>query len=395
MIGVEEAKRIVMVQACITSPAIVELNASTGFRLAKDVIAPHDHPLFDMSAVDGYAFAFDAGATTWRVVTQMAAGDTFGEALRPGECVRIFTGAMLPAGADTVVMQEFVRRDGDTVTHSDSRLCLGGNVRQKGEQVKAGDVLLQAGTCIGPAAVGLLASVGVKEVTVHERPLVNLLRTGGEFVDGMDLAPGRIFSSNDAMLESALRQEGVVLEEEARTAKDDADELREALRMAAYGDVLITTGGVSVGDHDLVRECLERLGATIHFHGVAQKPGKPMLFATLEDVAVFALPGNPRAVLVLYYEYVLPFLRAMQGAGDPFLREEELPIAAPLQVKGDRAEFRAALVRNGRVELLADEGSHMLRTLQVANALAYLSVDRRSWAIGDPVTVHYLPQQGT
>lgn len=214
---------------------------------------------------------------------------------------------------------------------------------------------------------------------------------GGEFVDGSIIPPGRIFSSNDAMLVSAMLEEGIHAEPD--TAKDDPHELSEALRKAPDFDVFITTGGVSVGDHDLVRTCLEQLGATIHFHGVAQKPGKPMLFATLGDVMVFALPGNPRAVLVLFYEYVLPFLRAMQGAGDPFMPEQELPIAAPLQVKGERAEFRAALVRNGRVELLADEGSHMLRTLVEANALAYLPTGRRSWAAGDPVTVHYLPQE--
>jgi molybdopterin molybdotransferase len=134
------------------------------------------------------------------------------------------------------------------------------------------------------------------------------------------------------------------------------------------------------------------MGATIHFHGVAQKPGKPMLFAALEGKPIFALPGNPRAVLVLYYAYVLPFLRAMQGATDPWLKNEVLPIAHPVTVKGERTEFRAAQVSGGRVTLLADEGSHMLRSLIGAEALAYLPSDKRSWTIGDPVEVHYLPR---
>lgn len=391
MTGVEEAKRIMMEQMQVLPHDVVELDGCCGLRLAKDVIAPFDHPLFDMSAVDGYAFAHGTGHAAWKVVADIAAGEVCPGVLHPGECARIFTGAMLPQGADTVVMQEFVQRNGDAITHDDEKLRAGSNVRFKGEQVKAGDVLLRAGTRLGPAAIGLLASTGVRKVCAYDRPLVRVLRTGGEFVDGSIIPPGRIFSSNDAMLVSALLEEGIHAETD--TAKDDPRELSEALRKAPDFDVFITTGGVSVGDHDLVRTCLEQLGATIHFHGVAQKPGKPMLFATLGDVMVFALPGNPRAVLVLFYEYVLPFLRAMQGAGDPFMPEQELPIAAPLQVKGERAEFRAALVRNGRVELLADEGSHMLRTLVEANALAYLPTGRRSWAAGDPVTVHYLPQE--
>lgn len=389
MIAVEEAKRIMMAHVPIMRADFVELDDCIGFRLAKDATAPFDHPLFDMSAVDGYAFAHGTGHAAWKVVADIAAGEVCNGVLHPGECARIFTGAMLPQGADTVVMQEFVQRDGDAITHTDDKLRAGSNVRYKGEQVKAGDVLLKAGTRIGPAAVGLLASTGVRKVAVYGEPQVGILRTGGEFVDGSIIPPGRIFSSNDAMLVGALYDEG--LHAEADTAKDDPRELTEALRVASDFDVLITTGGVSVGDHDLMRTCLEQLGATIHFHGVAQKPGKPMLFATLGDLPVFALPGNPRAVMVLFWQYVLPFLRAMQGASDPWPKNDVLPITHAVQVKGDRAEFRAARVRNGSVTLLADEGSHMLRTLVEADALAYLPADRHTWQAGDPIEVHHLP----
>lgn len=390
MISVEEAKRLMM-ECMQPMPNVVDdPRGCYGFRLAQDVAAPFDHPLFDMSAVDGYAFAHGAGHAGWKVVSNIAAGEACHDVLHPGECVRIFTGAMLPMGADTVVMQEQVQRTGDVVTHSDDGLRAGSNVRVRGEQVRAGDLLLKAGTHLGPAAIGLLTSVGVRKVSVYDRPMVRVLRTGGEFVDGSIIPPGRIFSSNDVMLRSALFEDAIHAEPD--TVKDDRRALTKALSQASSFDAFITTGGVSVGDHDLVRTCLEDLGATIHFHGVAQKPGKPMLFATLDDVPVFGLPGNPRAVLVLYYEYVRPFLRAMQGSQEPFLHEANLPIAAPLQVKGERAEFRAALVRNGSVELLPDEGSHMLRTLTQANALAYLPADRRTWGVGDPIAVHYLPQ---
>ena len=156
--------------------------------------------------------------------------------------------------------------------------------------------------------------------------------------------------------------------------------------------MLITTGGVSVGDHDLIRPVLESMGAVIHFHNVAQKPGKPMLFATLNGKPVFGLPGNPRAVMVLYYEFVLPYLRAMQGATDPWPRTDHVPLAQALTAKGDRAEFRAARLQAGKVSLLADEGSHMLRSLIDADALAYLPSNKRTWGEGEPIEVHYLPR---
>lgn len=389
MITVTEAQQIMMAQVRRTSTVHLALAQAAGHHLAGSVMAPHDHPLFDMSAVDGYAFAFGSATANWRVVATLAAGDVHGKPLEAGECARIFTGAMVPAGADTVVMQEFVSRSGDTITHNDVKLVAGGNVRRQGEQVRKGEEVLPAGTHIGAAAIGLLASVGARKVHMHVRPKVNVLRTGGEFLDQKAPTHGRIFSSNDVMLVQALEQAGLV-PCDVFTAEDDPSALERSIRDAMEADVLITTGGVSVGDHDLLRPTLEKLGATIHFHGVAQKPGKPMLFATLNGTPVFALPGNPRAVLVLYHMYVQPFLRAMQGDPAPGQRKERLPIAHAVRLKGQRAEFRAAVVRNGQVTLLADEGSHMLRTLIDADALAMIPADVRALEPGDPVEVHYL-----
>jgi molybdopterin molybdotransferase len=194
------------------------------------------------------------------------------------------------------------------------------------------------------------------------------------------------------MLKAALRRENVFVDG-VFTAGDRESELIEAFQEANNtSEVIICTGGVSVGDHDLVARVLKQLGATIHFHGVAQKPGKPMLFATWERTAIFGLPGNPRAVMVLFWEYVLPFLRAMQGARDPWLKNDRLPLAHALSVKGERSEFRAAKVEGGKVMLLADEGSHMLRTLVDADALAYIPSHQRVINAGDDVEIHYLPR---
>lgn len=389
MISVEEAKRILRSKAQLLSTDRVSLAQAGGTYTATEILAPHDHPLFDCSSVDGYAFAFAPEVKEWRVAGEVPAGKVFSGELERGECLRIFTGAMVPASADTVVMQEFVQRDGDRITHTDAKLKPRGNVRKQGEQVRIGDRLLASGACFDAAAIGLLASCGIRSVDVHRRPRAAVIVTGDEF--SADTAPGRIFSSNDAMLLAALDQQG--FEAELFHATDVAGALRVAFEKAtATADLVITTGGASVGDHDLVKPVLEGMGAAILFHGVAQKPGKPMLFAMLGEKPIIALPGNPRAVLILFWEYVLPFLRTMQGARDLWLRTEHLPITHAVTLKGDRAEFRAAQVKDGRVTLLADEGSHMLRSLVYADALAYFPATMRHVNTNDPVEVHHIPR---
>jgi molybdopterin molybdotransferase len=286
-------------------------------------------------------------------------------------------------------MQELVQRNGDTITHGDAKLKQGGNVRYKGEQLRAGDVALPKGTWLGPAAIGLLASVGVQEVEVVRKPRVAVLVSGDEFAEGGVPRPGKIFGSNGVMLQAALRGQGI--DADISQVGDDREALIGAWKSAVEGhDLVLSTGGVSVGDHDLVLPALEALGAQIIFHGVKQKPGKPMLLARLGNTPVFGLPGNPRAVMVLFMEYVLPFLRAMQGSSSPWLRSATLPMAHAVSVKGDRAEFRAARVKDGTVELLRDEGSHMLRSLTGADALAFIPAEMRTLRAGDRIEVHYI-----
>ena len=347
MITVEQAT-VQMRQAVIRLPAeMIAVSEATGRCTSREVKAPHDHPLFDMSAVDGYALALTTH-NEWEVIGEVAAGSVFDRALTEDESVRIFTGAIVPEGAEAVVMQEFVERIGDRISHTDERLHNGGNIRRQAEQVRNGDVLLPAGITLNAAAIGLLASVGVGMVEVAKRPNVLVIVTGDEFTGVEQPLPGKIFSSNDVLLVSI----------------------------------------VSVGDHDLVARVLNDLHAEIRFHGVQQKPGKPMLFAQLGITPVIGLPGNPRAVFVLCYVYVLPFLRAMSGI--PWSYCERSPLTEAVEKKGDRAEFRAARIANGAIELLRDEGSHMLRSLIEANALVYLPADRSHWAQNDPVQFYPL-----
>lgn len=388
MIEVQEAKRRVIANVRVLPAEGVPLIDALGRFAAHDVAAPFDHPLFDCSAMDGYAFAFSEEVKAWKVVGEVAAGGAFPRALRTGECVRIFTGAMVPEGADTVVMQELTQRSGDMMMHTDVKLKRGGNIRRRGEQLRAGGAVLEKGAELGAAAIGLLASAGVRQVQVAKRPSVALLISGDEFAEGAVPRPGKIFGSNGVMLQAALRVAG--LEADLMQVKDDHGALVAAWKRAAQGhDLIISTGGVSVGDHDLVRPTLDAIGAELVLHGVMQKPGKPMLFAILDGTPVFGLPGNPRAVMVLFLEYVRPFLQAMQGASEPGPRAERVPVRHALKVKGDRAEFRAARVADGQVELLADEGSHMLRSLLDANALVFIPAGVRKLAAGDLVEVHY------
>jgi len=390
LISVEEAKRIMMARVPPLSRQHYALSECVGRFLATDAIAPFDHPLFDMSAVDGYAVC--GPGPEWRPVAAIAAGQILKDIIRPGECARIFTGAHVPSGTERVLMQEYaVRVDSMIVLHGELP-AMGANIRRKGEQFIKGGSLARAGDRLEPATIGLIASGGAEEVEVSFKPRVSVVRTGNEFIEEGSPREGRIYSSNERMLFAALCKELRKSDDEgAFSASDDDAEIETVFKLAAAADAIITTGGVSVGDHDRVRAVLERMGAEIHFHGVAQKPGKPMLFATLEGKPFFGLPGNPRAVMILFWEFVLPFLRAMQGARDPWLKSDVLPMGHGVNAKGDRTEFRAAQVRGGRVTLLADEGSHMLRSLIEADALAYLPAKQRTWATGDPMEVHYLP----
>ncbi len=390
MITVEEAKRIMMAQVAVRESENKMLKDACGRVLSEDVVAKYDHPLFDMSAVDGYALG-DANGP-WHLVGTVAAGEVLGQSIRSGECVRIFTGALVPTDSHCVVMQEVCTISEGTLILATPVPANGANIRRRNEGSRAGDVLLRRGSRLDVAGVGLLASCGITNVTVVNEVRVSIVRTGGEFNEEGELRPGRIFSSNELMLNAAAEQAGFNTPADAFISNDTESELEAALSHAvAEGDAVITTGGASVGDHDLMLPVLTKLGATIHFHGVAQKPGKPMLFATLKGVPVFALPGNPRAVLVGWYEYVLPFLRACSGLADPWLRSDRLPLTHAVQLKGERAEFRAARVQEGKVTLLSDEGSHLLGTLAHADAIAYFPHDVRTYATHEPVTVHYLP----
>jgi len=355
----------------------VDIGDAVGRVLAEDLRAASELPAFSTSAVDGFAVrAADAGATL-RVIGESAAGRPFAGGVERGTAARILTGGVLPAGADTVVMVEDVRLAGDAVTVPKD-LRPGSNFHRPGADVRAGELVLTAGTQLGAAELGLAAALGLAEVVVRRRPRVALLSTGDELVEvGRKPGPGQITDSNRWALLAALREAGV----EVRILGIGPDE-PEALRrlvVDALGaaDVLVTSGGVSVGTHDLVKPLLESLG-TVHVGRVKLKPGKPFTFATLpHGKLAFGLPGFPVSSLVTFEVFVRPALRKLQGFAR--LQRPTLPVRLGYDARAtaDRTEYqRVTLKREGAVlvaETTGSQSSSRLLSLAGAHALVRIA----------------------
>ncbi|HEY8761086.1 MAG TPA: gephyrin-like molybdotransferase Glp [Candidatus Dormibacteraeota bacterium] len=341
--------------------------------LAEDLVAPRDLPAWPASAVDGYAIrAADAGSRL-RVVGESAAGHPFTAALVPGTAARILTGGVLPEGADAVVMVEDTDLYGDLVSIR-SRVAPGANFHQPGADLKRGEVALRAGRALGPAELGLAAAMGFAALPVRRFPRVALMSTGDELVEvGDEPGPGQIVDSNRFALLGALSEAGA----EVRLlgiAPDDPERLRALVEEAlADADVLVTSGGVSVGTHDLVKPLLERLGE-VHIGRVKLRPGKPFTFATMPGPRLaFGLPGFPVSSLVTFEVFVRPSLRRLQGYTD--LERPRLPVRLGHDATAsfDRTEYqRVTLVREG-AELVAtstgSQSSSRLLSLVGADAL--------------------------
>jgi molybdopterin molybdotransferase len=344
---------------------------AAGRWLAADIPARVDHPFADLSAMDGYAIRFDELPGPWRVVQEIAAGAMPSGLLAPGEAARIFTGAPLPEGADTILIQEEAARDGDALRLSgEGPPAKGAHVRCKGGNFSAGATILKAGERLTPARIGLAAMAGHASLPVRRRPRVTILSTGDELAaPGTPLRPGQIYESNAAMLGAMLGDQAVDLEIWPFIG-DNFVNLTDALRdAAARSDILVTSGGASVGDHDLVRPALEAAGAALDFWRVAMKPGKPLMAGRLGDCVLLGLPGNPVSAFVTALLFLKPLIAALGGAADPLPRTVRLPLAAPVPANGTRLDFLRATIEDGAVRPLAAQDSAALPALAQADAL--------------------------
>jgi len=384
VISVEEARSFVLPACLPLTPRQMAVDEALGCVLAREVVAGEPIPPFANSAMDGYAVrARDttAAPSLLAVVGSVMAGQSPRVAVGEGEAVRIMTGAPLPPGADAVCMIERTRTQDDATVVVEVRVDAGTNVRHPGEDVADGEEVFGAGSCLSPGHVGVLAALGVETVLVHHRPVVGVLSTGDELVErGGSLPPGKIRDSNRHALLAQVRQsnfEAVDL----GIVGDDAEELAVAFeRGAARCDALVTTGGVSVGDLDMVKVVLDKLSAgTMRWMQVAVKPGKPLAFGTVASgTPVFGLPGNPVAALVSFELFARPGLRRMAGQ-----RRLDRPVLSGVaevdlhrRSDGTLHLMRATAVSDPGGAVLVrpsgGQGSHMLRAMAGANCLALL-----------------------
>ena len=382
MIAVGEAQRIILASVDRIGWKYVELLDALGRVLAENVIAPEPIPPWDNAAMDGYALrsedTCDASGdrpVALRLIGTAAAGQIFDGLVEKGQGLRIMTGAPLPRGADAVIRQEDTQAT-DREVFVVREVGPGQNVRSAGEDVKTGEEVLATGTLCRPGVIGLLAALGRRRVAVYQRPRVAILATGDELLRWDEApTPGKIHNSNSYALAAQVLQAGgvpVLLGPVADTKKLLAEHLREGVR----ADLCVTSGGVSVGDYDLMVEILRELGAEVRVRKVNMRPGKPFTFALLGQKPVFALPGNPISCMVTFELFVRPALRKMQGYSDLFHPEIRVTAAQAIVNKDRRpAYLRVILTQTDAgytARLTGDQGSAMLHSMAWADGLAFV-----------------------
>jgi molybdopterin molybdotransferase len=385
LLTIDEALARVLEQAHPLPAEDVPVAAASGRFLAADAIARVDLPPFPSSAMDGYAVRAGDTPGPLAVVAQSAAGRPAGVRLEAGQAIGISTGAVVPEGADAVVPVERTRSADATVEVE--QVAAGENVRPRGRDVAAGAVVVPAGSACGPAQLGALAAVGLESVRCARRPRVSVLATGSELRrPGEPLGPGQIYESNTVMLAAQLRRAGAEVDVHDAVV-DEPGATRDALERGREADVLLTSGGVSVGVHDLVRGLLTELGVVEVFWRVAVKPGKPIAFSTRGSTLVFGLPGNPVSSFVGFELFVRPALAALQGASEP--RPAFLPgrLGVPLPRNAARDELVRARIEGGGVaQPLRGQESHMIARAAHANALVLVPRGEGEVAAGSVVS---------
>lgn len=380
------AAQAAVLERCVRlDPETVALDAAAGRVTAEDVHAAVDLPPFPSSAMDGFAVRSADVPATLAVVERVAAGRPAARALGPGEAMAISTGGVVPDGADAVVPIEVVTDRGDTVDVADP-VTAGAHVRPRGGDVRAGDVVVPAGTRLGPTQLGAIAAAGVSAVACARRPRVAVLATGSELVaPGTPLGPGQVYEANALMLAGALAAAGADVERIPAVA-DDESAHSDAIAHGLEADVLVTSGGVSVGPHDLVRKIEAELGVAEVFWQVAVKPGKPVAFGIRGKTLVFGLPGNPVSSLVGCELFVKPALRALQGMREPLPRFESARLAAPLRRNESRDELVRARLVGDVLEPLTGQESHMIARAAAADALVHVARGEGTLEAGSAVS---------
>ena len=394
MKSVQETRNYIDLLELIMKPIQIALTEANGYTLAEAIFSAIDFPSFEQSAMDGYALRYeDLGKLdTFAIVGEQQAGDTTTELnILPGETIRIFTGSKIPQGADTVVMQEKVILDGNLIRIDDKALQLGSNVRPKGSQTKIGTQVARIGNKLKPMFSSFLTGLGITEVTVFSKPTVSIINTGKELIPtGNELLQGQVYESNSIGLKHAL--ENFDIQVISISHCDDIEsELINQIQLALnQSDILILTGGVSVGDYDFVAPCLAQCGVTQLVHKVKQKPGKPFYMGQKDQKLIFGLPGNPASTMTCFYMYVLPALQKMMGQTQIGLQVISAKLTNNYTKKAGLTHFVKSYINEEGVEILGHQESYKMNTFALANAIVELDEQTEIFKQGDLVKVHLL-----
>jgi molybdopterin molybdotransferase len=391
MITAEEAFKLLQKNITPNEKTIsIELNNSLGYVLASNVFSPINMPPFRQSAMDGYALNLH-DKSNYKIIDEVKAGDEHQPILNKGEAVRIFTGSAVPKTANTVIMQE-------KVTVKENHLLINNsvsenkNIRPLGEQIKKGTLALKKGTKLTPAAIGFLLTLGISKVLIFEKPKIGILTTGNELIEaGQKLTFGKIYESNSGMLKSSLQNFGFSRVSVSKVKDDYQSTLNSLRKIISENDLILISGGISVGDYDFVGKALIELGTQQIFYKVKQKPGKPLFFGKLNSKPIFALPGNPASALSNFYVYVHPTLERLSGNINFSINKGIAILESDFKKKGDRAQFLKAHHENGKVTVLEGQSSAMLHTFATANVLVYIPWNRNKYEKGDIVEIIHFP----
>lgn len=393
MISVVEAKKIISENVTALPPRLLPLQQSAGLTLAEDAYAPMDIPSFPQSSMDGYAFSF----TDWqknrklKIVAEVAAGNNEIFTLSRGNAVRIFTGAAVPAGADTVVMQEKIKTSNGELFIEDESIQIGNSVRPKGSEIQAGELALKKGSVLSPASIGFLAGIGISEIKVFPNPLISIILTGNELQQpGKPLLHGQVYESNSFALKAVLKQL-YINNVEIFYAADKQDIVTGTLEKALQqSDVVLLTGGISVGDYDFVLQSATECGIEKLFHKVKQRPGKPLYFGKKDNKLVFGLPGNPSSVLTCFYQYVIPALEKLSNK-KTVLKIIQAPLSKPFMKTAMLTHFLKGMYDGKTLTPLTAQESYRLSSFATANCLIQIDEEVTVCNEGDLVTAYLLP----
>jgi molybdopterin molybdotransferase len=391
LLSIAEAQQLVLERSGPLPAENVPLEGAARRVLAEPARAEIDLPPFPSSAMDGYAVRADETPGRLRIEARIAAGNPATAALESGQAMGIATGGVVPDGADAVIPIEYVVEHGNEIEIG-SAVESGDNVRPRGGDIRAGEVVVEAGAVLTPARLGAVAAAGIPQVRCARRPRAAVLPTGTELRrPGEALAAGEIYEANGLILSAQLEAAGAVVELMPAVGDDEAAH-RGALENALDADVLVTSGGVSVGPHDLVRRVEAELGVEEVFWRVSVKPGKPIAFGVRERTLVFGLPGNPVSALVGFVLFVEPAIRALQGVPDPLPRFDRGRLASARPRNPERDELVRARLRRSEdgplLEPLTGQESHMIARSAAADALVF--VPRGEGELGDGASVDYL-----